>query len=170
MFHSSDVAPHQRRWLLEDGIHYIAGLRFLLSAAGQRISHVTASPVHLQRADKTLATMQLANGNSGTFGISPETDPAAKFVIEVVTDQGGVTVLDTHCLALTKNEQMERPRRMKPSTSDNGVKRMIAAFADSIGTGREDVRGSPTQALEDLKIVDAIVKSAEDGGKTVLVE
>lgn len=113
--------------------------------------------------------MQLANGKSGTFRISPETGSNVKFSIEVVTDKGGVKVTDRQVTVLKRDDDRgeQMMQRITPFKADNGVKRMVAAFTDSIEKGREDVRGPPQQALEDLKIIDAMLKSAEDGGKIV---
>lgn len=47
------------------------------------------------------------------------------------------------------------------------MKEEVAAFTESVSTGRLDSRLSSSEVLEDLRIVEAMLKSAEAEGRPV---
>ena len=47
---------------------------------------------------------------------------------------------------------------------DNGVKAEVDAFAKSIQSGAADERGTPEQALADLRLISKMLESGEQGG------
>ncbi|KAL2051996.1 hypothetical protein ABVK25_007688 [Lepraria finkii] len=159
---------YQGGFLLDGGIHFVSGLRYLLAAAGQFIIQVTAFTSllqpHLAPLDTINAIVKVENENSGQFCLSFGAEFKTDFEIQVVTDRGAVTVLPTEVAVLTKDaggERTERRGRVRPGSA---VKVEVAAFAESIRTGKSDPRGTPEQALADLQVLQAMLESGEEAG------
>ena len=157
---------YQGGFLLDGGIHYVAGLRYLLAAAGQSITQVSAFTSLLQPKlaplDTVHATMQLDNGNSGTFSLSFGAEYKTGFELQVVTDKGAVTVLPAEVIVLAKDcaaENKEKRTKVRPGA---GGKAEVLAFAHSIKFGKADERATPEQALLDLRVLQAMLDSGEE--------
>ena len=98
---------YQSGFLLDGGIHYVTGLRYLLAAAGRSISLVSAFTSLLQPKlaplDAVHATMQLYNGYSGTFNLSFGAEVKTGFEFQIVTEKGAITMLPAEVIVLAKN-------------------------------------------------------------------
>lgn len=103
--------------------------------------------------------MRLANGTSGTFNVSVGMKLPSTWEIEVTKESGTVTV-NRESVTWRIGQNVET-RAFSP---DNHIQREIAVFAQSIKRGKVEPRGTPEEALEDLKIVQAILQSGEEGG------
>ncbi|KAL9127822.1 MAG: hypothetical protein Q9217_003382 [Psora testacea] len=159
---------HQGGFLLDGGIHSVAALHFLLSAVSTSITQVAAftslvqpnlSPVHTANA-----TIHLDNGNSGTFSISYGSEFANAFEVRIVTGQGAVTLMPTRVTVLTRNDDHNVVTVTRDFPADSGVKRELAVYAKGIEAGKIDPRGTPEEALMDLKVMQGILESGEEGG------
>ena len=49
----------------------------------------------------------------------------------------------------------------------SGVKQEVKAWAEGLAQGKPNERQSPEEALEDLKVLEAALRSGEQGGKPV---
>ena len=165
---------YQGGFLLDGGIHYVAGLRYLLAAAGQSITQVSAFTSLLQPKlaplDTVHAIMQLGNGNSGTFSLSFGTEYKTGFQIQVVTDKGAVTVSPSEVIVLTKDALDGNKQKCFPIKPDPGVQAEVTAFAHSIKFGKPDDRAAPEQALSDLNVLQAMLDSGENAGAAICVQ
>ena len=159
---------HQGGFLLDGGIHFVAGLRCLLAAARQSITQVTAFTSllqpHLAPLDTVTAMAKVGNKNGGQVCISYGAEFKSDFEIQVVTDRGAVTVLPTVVAVLTKDPNGERNERIVGVRPGPAIKAEVAAFAESIRTGRVDPRGTPEEALADLYVLQAMLESGEEAG------
>lgn len=159
---------HQGGFLLDSGVHFVAGLRSLLHAADQEISSLTAFTSllasRLPPVDTIHSTLQLRNGNNGCFNISFGAEFKTAFEIEVVTNKGSVTVRATEVVCVRRDEQGKKLEETIEVGFDNGVMDEVEVFAQSIQNGVADVRGSPDQALADLKVLQRMLESGEQGG------
>ena len=52
---------------------------------------------------------------------------------------------------------------------DNGVQAEVNAFAQSIISGVANERGAPEQALADLKLIQRMLESGEQGGAVKVI-
>lgn len=52
------------------------------------------------------------------------------------------------------------------SAEGSGVKQEVAAWAESLADGKQNPRQSPEEALADLEILEKMLRSGEDNGKT----
>ncbi|KAL6722047.1 hypothetical protein ACLMJK_001152 [Lecanora helva] len=163
-------ANHSGRILLDSGVHYVAAIRFLLAAAGQSITHLSAFAAQLQQhlapLDTIHSTMQISNRNSGTFSLSFGVEFKTDFEFQVVTDKGAVTV-GPNFVIVSRNDKdgkkHEKRHAFKPFYS-HAVRLEVAAFAKAMSTGRSDPRAAPEEALKDLKVMQAMLDSANGGG------
>ena len=108
--------------------------------------------------------MRLRNGTYGIFNISLGTEFKTAFDIEVVTDRGSVTVQTDQVICITKDKDGKRMRECTKIGYDNGVRAEVDAFARSIAGAAADERGTPEQALADLRLMYTMLESGEQGG------
>ncbi|KAB8203057.1 hypothetical protein BDV34DRAFT_200015 [Aspergillus parasiticus] len=156
----------QGGYLLDGGVHFAAVLRTLLAALGQRVDVVSAYTTSLQKdlppLDTVHAVLRTNKGRSGTYTSSVGIQAKRGMEFEIVTDKGYVIYRPFQMEILVKQDQGGRwEERSEPAPLMWGVKEEIAAFAASIATGRLDSRLSTTEALEDLKIVEAMLRSGD---------
>ncbi|PIG89930.1 oxidoreductase [Aspergillus arachidicola] len=156
----------QGGYLLDGGVHFAAVVRTLLAALGQRVEVVSAYTTSLQEElpplDTVHAILRTNKGRSGTYTASVGIQAKRAIEFEIVTDKGYVIYRPFQMEILIKQDEGGRwEERSEPAPLMWGVKEEIAAFAASISTGRLDSRLSTTEALEDLKIVEAMLRSGD---------
>ena len=90
---------YQGGFLLDGGVHFIAGLRYLLNGIGQDIKSLAAftalAQLKLAPVDTVHAILASDCGRSGTFSVSFGAAFKSGFEIDVVTTKGRVTVTPT---------------------------------------------------------------------------
>ena len=158
---------YQGGFVLDGGIHYVAALRYLLAAAGQIISTVRASTSlvkeDLAPVDTIHASMTTASNRHGTFNLSYGSQFRRECQIRIVMTSGAVTVTPSE-VTISRNDKraiQQKTFRFPPSS---GVRKEVAAFAESIRTKEADPRGSPEQAYHDLKLLQGMLESGEEEG------
>jgi predicted dehydrogenase len=163
------VPDYQGGFLLDGGVHFVAGLRHMLASGKEQITLLAAFTSLLQKklapVDTVHATMKLTNGNNGTFNVSFGCEFKSGFEIQVVTDKGAVTVTPTDVTTTTKNSSGEKEDKVEKFEYSSGVKPEILSFAQSIEAGKGDERATPQQALMDLRILQSLLESGEDNGQ-----
>jgi predicted dehydrogenase len=145
-------------------------LRLMLSTLGVKgIETVAAFTNSLQKRlppyDTLNAIMRTESGISGTFSLSVGTEAKNGTEIEIVTDRGRVLMRPIEVLCVTKNEAGEMVEKAEKVVMSFGVKEEIALWAESIGGAKLDDRISAPEALEDLRLLEAMLKSAGEGGE-----
>ncbi|PVH74904.1 NAD(P)-binding protein, partial [Cadophora sp. DSE1049] len=159
---------YQGGFLLDGGIHFIAILRYLLSALGQEITTVSAFTDLLQKrlkpVDTVHAVAQTSQGRSGSLDVSFGMAFNDCFEIVVVTDAYSVTVRPTEVITKSQNDKGEKTDSVQKVEMSFGVVDEMAAFSDAILGGEMDVRMSPEEALGDLRMLEAMLRSGENKG------
>ncbi|KAG4425361.1 hypothetical protein IFR04_001511 [Cadophora malorum] len=159
---------YQGGFLLDGGIHFIAILRYLLSALGQEIATLSAFTDLLQDRLKPVDTIhavaQTSQGRSGSFDVSFGTAFNEGFEIVVVTDACSVTIRPTEVTTRIQYDKGEKTESVEKVEMSFGVVEEVAAFSGAILGGELDVRISPREALGDLKMLEAMLRSGENGG------
>ena len=154
--------------VVNDGIQLVAALRFLLLGVDESIVKAAAFTSLLQPeltpCDPVNAVMRLSNGNSGTLSISYGLEFANTFGIEVITDKGIATVTPSRAKWVPMRADKSEQGIIKDFGTDNSVQREIAVFAQSIKNQRLDTRSTPEEALMDLRVIQAILESGQEGG------
>ena len=140
----------------------------MLHATDQEVFSLTAFTSlvsnHLTPIDTVHSILRLRNGTYGIFNISLGTEFKTAFDIEVVTDRGSVTVQADQVICITKDKDGKRMRECTEIGYDNGVRAEVDAFARSIAGAAADERGTPEQALADLRLIYTMLESGEQGG------
>ncbi|CAF9943289.1 MAG: hypothetical protein ALECFALPRED_010992 [Alectoria fallacina] len=158
---------YQGGFLLDGGIHFVAALRCLLEAAGQSVSTVRASTSLIKEdlapVDTLNAHMTTSNKRNGTFNLSYGSEFRRDCQIRIVTTTGAVAVSPSEVRISTsdKSAAQEKSFRFPPGS---GVRKEVAAFAESIYTNEPNPRGSPEQAYHDLKLLQGMLESGEEEG------
>ncbi|KAB8360821.1 hypothetical protein FH972_024555 [Carpinus fangiana] len=165
---------YQGGFLLDAGIHYVAATRLFI---GKECSVVRVSAFtqqlqpHLPPVDTVNAVWKLANGASGTFAVSFGTTFKGSGY-SVACEKGTVTVVRNRVSVV--RDDKEETREFIDETNEiaeegKGVKQEVAAWAKGIAEGTQDPRLAPTEALTDLKILEAMLRSGEHDGNPVAV-
>ncbi|KAK4504694.1 hypothetical protein PRZ48_002655 [Zasmidium cellare] len=155
----------QGGFLLDSGVHLVAVLRLILGGKGKvkKISaFVNSLREHLPPADTVAATVVLENGATGTVAIS---FGSTFFDGEWrVACEGGTVGADVFTSELrTKAVGGEEVVASLPDEQNN-VEQELAAWVKSIQSGEVESRLRPEEALADVEIIEAMLKS---GGRSV---
>lgn len=163
------VPEYQGGFLLDGGVHFIAALRLMLAGGGGKMKKISAFSAQLQEhlppVDTINSTIRLNNGSSGTFTISfGTTERGSEYL--VACEQGTVHV-SRGKVTVKKNEKDES--KDFPDEG-NGVKQEVKAWAESLEQGKSDEMQSPEEALGDLRVLEACLRSGEQDGKPIDVQ
>ncbi|KAK4554272.1 hypothetical protein LTR86_008480 [Recurvomyces mirabilis] len=157
---------HQGGFLLDGGVHFIAGMRQLLGeeAKVKKVSAFTAlNKEHLPPVDTVDATFKLANGSTGNFSVSfGTTFKGAEWAI--ACEKGSITI-DGSKVTITPLDG-EAKVEEKPDTL-GGVKQEVFAWAKSLVSGKQEDKQKPEEALADLEILETMLKSGEADGQPI---
>lgn len=142
-------------FLLDVGVHHVAVLRWLLGEISG-VSAVTGQiRPDLPPADILSATLQFESGVSGvylaTYAVNAPWLPAL-----TITGERGSLWVHRQGLEVTSNGAT----RPIPVIPHQGVKKELAAFAAAV-RGVEPHRNSPQQCLQDVAVIEAMLRSAE---------
>lgn len=168
-FTGRKTPEYQGGFLLDGGVHFIAGLRFLLAAAGQEIKQLAGFSALLDDrlipVDTIHAVALTQDGRSGTIGISFATEFKSGLEIEIVTTNGSVTWSPTSVKSKSRkadgSEGEEIEEKEFPYSS--GVTAEVGAFALAMEAGKVDVIQTPGEALKDLEILQRLLESGAGG-------
>jgi len=153
---------HQGGFLLDGGVHFVAGLRRLLGPSDPIVSlsaNTAQLQEHLPPVDTIAATLKTKSGAAGTLSISfGTTFEGSEYMIAT---EKGVFGCTSHGEVVsggeTKNVENER----------SGVPPEIRAWGESLVAGKPNAEQSPEEALADLEILESCLRSGEQGGKPI---
>ncbi|KAL4878838.1 hypothetical protein BJY04DRAFT_220673 [Aspergillus karnatakaensis] len=156
---------YQAGFVLDGGIHTLAGLRLILGKGSNALSSLSALTTqlqpHLPPLDTVDAIAKTAAGGTGVISLSFGSE-FKDSVLEFTAEKGVVSLVDDR---LTVNGiATDIP------FEGVGVKEEVVAFGKSIAEESWEGKLSPEEALADLEILEAIVKSGEgdvSGGQTL---
>lgn len=162
------IPEYQGGFLLDGGVHFVAGIRHFLSAVGEEIKQLSARTALIQEklppVDTVHGLLTTTSGRSGTFIVSFGSEFKSGFTIELVTTNGSVRLTPGVVNVTRKGPDGEKVEETKTFEFNSGVKAEVAAFAQSITNGKVDARQAPSEALKDLEILQALLESGEDSG------
>lgn len=145
-------------YLLDGGVHHVAGLRVLLGEIESVCSLTTAHREDLPPADTMSAALRFSNGVVGTYlityavGSSLGTD-----AVHVGGSEGSLRVSRGE-LVVERDGESER-QQFNVLIS---VREELAAFIAAVRDGTPH-RNTPQEALQDLAVVEAMLASAQTG-------
>lgn len=111
--------------------------------------------------------MRISNGACGTFALSYGTEYRSCFEIEVRTTTGTVEVTPTSVFILKKGPSGKIDTDSLTFPFNGAVEDELKAFAESIANKRVEPRMTPRQALADLQVLDALLRSGELSGLVI---
>ncbi|KAL8790967.1 MAG: hypothetical protein Q9195_006112 [Heterodermia aff. obscurata] len=154
---------HQGGFLLDGGVHFTAGIRLLLGETYiQTLSaHTAQLQAHLPPVDTVDATMKTNTGVTGSFSVSFGTTLPDVFEYCVGCKGGSVTVREGVVVMRREGEES----REFPDEGE-GVRQEVEAWAE----GGKSRRQCPEEALADLEMLEAMLRSGESGGEPVRLE
>jgi predicted dehydrogenase len=159
------IPAYQGGFLLDGGVHFVAGLRKLLDEEIDMVCGFSRQiQVHTPPVDTLHAVIKLMDGTSGTIGLSWG---CKSFLYEIrVIGEGG-------CVRLTMGKVSfedllggkEEFEFKETGGGMDAVRREVEAFAKSIEFGKGDVLGAPEEGLRDVAFIEMVLKSSERGGE-----
>lgn len=159
---------YQGGFLLDAGVHFASELRQIL---GSEVTQVAAFgrivKPFLAPVDTISSVCLLENGVSGTFMLSAASSKTINELI-VVGERGSVIVKTGNN---DNNQEVAPVVVLSPQDPEGksfdfvGVNRSIATFALEVESGKQEHRSTPEEALKDLKLIQALLKSGEQAGK-----
>lgn len=162
------VPTHQGGFLLDGGVHSVAGIRLLLGSEDPILSvsaHTTQLQSHLPPVDTVNATMKTKNGVTGTISISFGTTFKGSGYF-VACEKGVVNIMRETMGA--GDETIKVGDETKEVANERtGVPPEVRAWGEAIAAGKADPRQSPKEALADLELLEAMLKSGEQNGQAI---
>ncbi|KAL3457031.1 hypothetical protein BJX64DRAFT_296234 [Aspergillus heterothallicus] len=161
---------YQGGFILDGGVHFLAGLRYFLAAVGDRIEKVVAFSTqieaHLPPIDTLNGALLLKSGRSGTINFSYGTEFKSDFLIEVVTSKGGVSMTPAGVRIVESDGKGGKKEVVQSFGFVSGVKTEVEVFRKAVlgQTIGGDERMSAQEALIDLTVVERLLRSGEGGG------
>ncbi len=145
-------------YVLDAGVHHIATFRMLLG----EITNVSAVKAQhrpdLPPLDTLSVNMRFENGAVGVYFVTYATRSPWESVQGIVGDKGALQVKWRESLEVTTNGET----RSVPIRESNGIEGELAAFAAAIRKG-EPHRNRPEQGIQDVAVMEAMLRSAEKG-------
>lgn len=155
------VPTHQGGFLLDGGVHFVAGIRLLVGTEEPFISvsaHSTQLQKHLPPVDTVDATLKTKNGVTGTVSISfGSTFKASGY--SVACEKGVVNVMKETVRIGDATKEVPNEK--------TGVPPEVRIWGEAIIAGKADPRQSPEEALADLEILEAMLRSGEQNGQAM---
>lgn len=155
---------YQGGFLLDGGVHYVAAIRQMLRPDNAiiKVSAFTEQlQPHLPPVDTVNAVLQTKSGVSGTFSVSFGTT-ARGGGYSIACENGTVTAMRGR--VVVTNDGQEGEENVEFPDEGAGVKQEVQAWAEGIAGGSIDLRLSPEEALKDLELLEAMLRSGESGG------
>jgi predicted dehydrogenase len=152
---------HQGGFLLDGGVHDTAGIRLLMGKDNPLVSlsaHTAQLQPHLPPVDTIEAVAKAKNGAVGTISLSFGTTQKGR-VWAVGCEKGYVSVSGSTVTAGEKTWEIEDEK--------TGVPPEVRAWGKALVAGTPDPMQSPEEAMADFELIEAALRSGEQGGKAI---
>lgn len=159
---------YQGGFLLDGGVHFVAGTRLLLGEAAKPTAlsaYTSLLQEHLPPVDTVDAIWRTESGVSGTFSVSFGTTLSGS-EYTVACEKGSVTIVRSKVTVREGEEKDGKITEKDFPEEGSGVKAEVKAWAESIAAGKANPAQSPEQALADLEILEKMLQSGEAQGHT----
>lgn len=146
-------------FLIDGGVHHVAGLRAVMGEIESVSATVAGHRPDLPPADTLSTSLRFVNGAVGSYSVTyAARSGLASSALHVVGSEGSLRVAAD---AVTIWREGDDPS-VRPFETLRSVECEMAAFAQAIQHGSFH-RNSPQEALQDLAVVEAMLKAAETG-------
>jgi predicted dehydrogenase len=144
-------------FLMDGGVHHIAAFRQVVGEISTISAEIRQMAEDLPPADTMSAVMQFASGILGSYIVTYVAGAPFPTHLNVIGEKGALRV-NSNSLEVTTEEM---PLNEAVGKRD-GVEVELEAFADSVRKGKPH-RASGLEALHDVAVIEAMLKSAETG-------
>ncbi len=141
--------------LIDGGVHHAALLRMILGEVAEVSAQTAHTSPHFAVDETMSATLRFANGALGTYLVTYGWGAPWGGELHVVGEQGALRV-QRGLIELTQ----QGTTQAIPCPKFDGVEREFAAFAAAVQEGVAHLN-SPEEALRDVAVVEAMIRSAE---------
>lgn len=144
-------------FVLDTGVHHVAVLRLILGeiVAVHGISRAVRQD--LPPADTLTASLLFQNGVVGAYTVTYAAASALPPYLHITGSAGELRLHRDELLLLRDGRSESRP-----VVGKNGAQKELAALAAAIRDGQPH-RNPPQAALQDLRVMEALLRSAESG-------
>ncbi|KAJ5414321.1 hypothetical protein N7509_000948 [Penicillium cosmopolitanum] len=155
---------HQGGYLLDGGVHYVAGLRLLLGEEpDNQVASISAFTNQIQPylppVDTADAILKTRSGTTGVFQISRGTSLRADEW--TISCSNGWIKIENEKVTISRSGQTEV---VTISNERTGVPPEIRAWGQSLLEGKARSDQEPETALADLELIELMLKSGSRGG------
>lgn len=155
---------HQGGFVLDAGIHQIAGIRSLIGpdALSTVIAYTSQIKPHLKPLDTVNAIFRTRGGATGSLSLSMGL-PAPGSSYTFSYEEGTVVLADDlKKVTITKGEEVVE-REFDNSTS--GMFEEVQAWGEGLVKGEMDPLQGTAEALADLEVMEGMFRSGDEGGR-----
>jgi predicted dehydrogenase len=153
---------HLGGFLSDGGVHNVAALRLLAGHVARVQTFYTTIQPYLAGTDTMLINLQFVNGLIGQLSLGyGSVDPDGRKV--KVYGEDGTVVITRERIEIWKTDGKQRS---EPVIGPSNFVSEFIAFYDAVIKGDKSPE-SARQALADLRVIDAAIRSAENGGAPV---
>ncbi len=145
-------------FLLDGGVHHIAALRLILGEVDRVCATVTQAREDLPPADTLSASLRFESGLVGSYVITYAGDAPWSGDIRIAGEKGSLRVTRDSGVEITTGGET----RLIRLEGHRGVQDELAAFAAAVRRG-EPHRNSPQEALQDVAVIEAMLRSDAEG-------
>jgi len=147
-------------FLLDGGVHHAAALRLIVGEVASVSAIASVIRGDLPPWDTLQAALAFEGGVSGVYSLTYAYAAPWAPTLDIVGD-GGALRVSLGALELTSGGATERIELPAP----RGVVEELRAFAAAIRDGAPH-RNPPAQAVQDVAVIEALLRSAETGART----
>ncbi len=155
-------------FVLDAGVHHMAALRMILGKVAQVQAQTASVRPDLPPMDTVTANLVMQSGVIGTYAATyalPRLHaPPGDAPLEIIGDEGVLYVQRT-LIEIKKDGETER----FPIKGYRGVELELAAFAAACQSGAAH-HNPPHAAAQDLAVIEAMLRSAQDGRRVAVVQ
>ncbi len=145
-------------FLMDGGVHHSAVFRRILGEIVSVSAEVRQMRADLPPADTLVAALQFEGRFIGSYAITYTSGAPFRELFTVIGEKGTLRVGHDKLEISTGSAA-----QTEPISSGSPVENELAAFADAVREGKPSPSGSPLEALRDVAVIEAILRSAEQG-------
>ncbi len=148
----------QGGFLMDGGVHHIAALRQMIGEISEVSAISALQRPDLPPTDTLSAALRFDNGAVGCYSVTYAAGSPWPSVVRVVGEKGSLALIERERIEITV-DGTTREISVPPVGS---VGEELAAFAASIRDGVPHAN-SPSEALQDVAVIEAMLRSAQTG-------
>jgi len=146
-------------FLLDGGVHWVAAFRLIVGEITRVSGFATLTREDIPPLNALTANFEFENGCIGNFSVIVGAAPGGDYGTGLtISGSDGFMQAGYDRVTITRGDET---RTLKVAGVHN-VQAELAAFAEALRQGKPH-RNSPQQALQDVVVIEALLRSAESG-------